>query len=103
MHIRITFAYKLTGLRYDTVVRMSHSSSELTSGSRRLCDRLKFEEEEFFQVAMMDALVNEGWVMERGWGHMGSTARRTHTNYEDARRLLEHGKKIGDLQLHLPL
>ena len=25
------------------------------------------------------------------------------TNYEDARRLLEHGKKIGDLQLHLPL
>ena len=69
MHIRITFAYKLTRLRYDTIVRMSHrhSSSELASGSRRLCDRLKFEEEEVFQVAMMDALVNEGWVMERGW------------------------------------
>ena len=46
------------------IVRMSHSSSELGSGSRRLCDRLKFEEEEVFQVATMDAFVNEGWVIE---------------------------------------
>ena len=41
---------------------MSHSSSGLGLDSRRVCDSLKLEEEELFQVAMMDAFVTEGWV-----------------------------------------